>query len=600
MRQSSVRMLIKGALIAILVSMIFNLSAIPIGFAATTQLKVVAPTTDITVPTQFNVDITVTDVTDLYAYQIKLYYNPAVLLWLNVTLPPGYVFAGKIISQIPPINKTGAGGTYILFFNSLQGDQPRFSGSGTLCRISFEAKAAGTSTLIFSRPLGGTGDTWLMNYDDASTGFPSIDFTAVDGSVNVVGSDTRLPTAISCNIDKSAMVIGDVGETGAVISGAINVTVPDGTTVNIEYWNYSDTTWTQWFLVATVSTTSSQYSYTWYPAEAGLTGIRSRWTGNSSYKPATSEVSSISISFSPTYIGVQPKALTVGSRSLPLPTPTFTINVTVKDVTDLREWKIKLKYNQTILEATEVSLPTYNVFGADYTLLEATINNTLGFVQADARSSAASFNGSGVLCQGKFRGIGASILETAFRHDTSELEFDSGVTSLKDTPGATIIFSWEQLPAGEITVETSRRQTSVITLDVSPSQVIMGNNVNISGRITPRGAGLGANINITYRTATMTERVLAIVKTDSNGRYNSAWSANATGTYTFKASWDGEDLFFGASIEKTVTVVEQQVGNGGPDITMYLIIAGVAAIAVVAVVVLYLVKFRKGSKTPVS
>jgi hypothetical protein len=600
MRQSSVRMLIKGALIAILVSMIFNLSAIPVGYAAATQIAVVAPTADITVPTQFNVDITVTDVTDLYTWQIKLYYDPAVLLWVNATFPPGHVFEGKPFFSYPPFNDTDAGGTYIEVVNSIQIELTGFSGSGILCRISFEAKSAGTSTLIFSRPLGAAGDTWLMNSTDAIIGIPSIVFTAVDGSVNVVGSDTRLPTSISSNIDRSTMVIGDVGEAGVVISGAINVTVPDATIVNIEYWNYSDVFWTQWFLVTDVSTTGSQYSYTWYPTEGGLIGIRSRWTGSSAYKAATSEVSSISISRSPTYIGVQPKELIVGSRTLPLPTPTFTINVTVKDVTDLREWKIKLKYNQTILEATEVSLPTYNVFGADYTLLEATINNTLGFVQVGARSSAASFNGSRVLCQVKFRGIGASILETAFRHDTSELEFDSGVTSLKDTPGATIIFNWEQQPASEIIVETSRRQLSVITLDVSPSQVTMGNNVGISGRITPTGAGLAANVTITYRTATMTERVLAIVKTDSNGRYSSTWSANATGTYTFKAGWDGEDLFFGASVEKTVTVVEQQVENGGPDITMYLIIAGVAAIAIVAVVVLYLVKFRKGSKTPVS
>jgi hypothetical protein len=588
-------MLIKGALTAILVSMIFNLSTIPVGFAQATRIEVVAPTSDITVPTQFNVDITVVDVTNLFTWQIKLYYNPAVLLWLNATYPPGHVFEGKPFSQVAAQNDTDAGGTYILFFASLEGTALRFNGTGTLCRISFEAKAQGTSTLVFSRPLD--VDTFLWSWVDIY-----IPATLVDGSVNVVGADTRLPTAISCNVDKSAMLIGDVGEAGAVISGAINVTVPDDTPVYIEKFDFSGGLGEHWTVVTTASTTGSQYSYTWYPAESGLTGIRSRWTGSSAYKAATSEVSNISISRSPTYIGVQPKELTVGSRTLPLPTPTFTINVTVKDVTDLREWKIKLKYNQTILEATEVSLPTYNVFGADYTLLEATINNTLGFVQVDARSSTASFNGSGVgvLCQVKLRGIGASILETAFRHDTSELEFDSGVTSLKDTPGAVIIFNFEQQPAGEIIVETSRRQLSVITLDVSPSQVTMGNNVGISGRITPAGAGLGANVTITYRTATMTERVLAIVKTDSNGRYSSTWSANATGTYTFKASWNGEDLFFGASVEKTVTVVEQQVENGGPDITMYLIIAGVAAIAVVAVVVLYLVKFRKGSKTPVS
>jgi hypothetical protein len=278
--------------------MIFNLSAVPIVFAQATRVEVVAPTGDIAVPTQFNVDITVVDVTDLYAWQIKLYYNPAVLRWINATYPPGHVFEGKPLFSVFPFNGSdyGDGGTYILFYASLLGSQPGIDGSGTLCRISFEAKAVGSSTLIFSRPLGGWGsDTWLMDPDDVITSFPSIVFTVVErdasNPVTVVGEDTRPSSAISLNTDKSVMFLGD----SAVISGVVNVTVPDGTLVYIEYWNYSEI-WIKWLPVTTVTTTGSQYSYTWTPKEGGLIGIRSRWTGNSAYKPATSEEKTIAIS----------------------------------------------------------------------------------------------------------------------------------------------------------------------------------------------------------------------------------------------------------------------------------------------------------------
>lgn len=187
------------------------------------------------------------------------------------------------------------------------------------------------------------------------------------------------------------------------------------------------------------------------------------------------------------YLGVQPNESTVGSRTLPLPTPTFAVNITVSDVTDLYEWKIKLNYNDTILEAVEVSLPTYNVFGANYTLLEASINNTIGFVQVSARSSTVGVNGSGVLCQVVFRGIGAPILETTFRYGLSDLEFDPEVTLLKDSEGTEITFNHEQ-PAGTVRVEALSVH-DVSTTSVTPSKTVVGQGycLNISVTVANQG-----------------------------------------------------------------------------------------------------------------
>jgi len=177
----------KSLFVIVLGLMALNLSAISVSFGqGGTQLKIVAPTADILVTTKFNVDITVVDVTDLYAWQIKLYYNPAVLRWLNATYPPGHVFDGKTFFPVNPINDTDADGVYVLFFATLQGDVPTFNGSGTLCRFGFEAKTAGFSPLNFSRPLGWAGDTWLMDLED-------IPFTPTEGSVTVVGAGVTEP-----------------------------------------------------------------------------------------------------------------------------------------------------------------------------------------------------------------------------------------------------------------------------------------------------------------------------------------------------------------------------------------------------------------------
>lgn len=188
--KSVARSPIEKMLLALFVSQVLTLSMIPNGFGQTTELRIIAPAT-VPLLTEFSVDISVVDVADLYAWQIKLYYNPTVLHWLNATYPPGHVFDGRSFVPVSPVNESDAGGTYIWFFATLQGDVQGFTGSGTLCRICFEAKAVGNPALIFSRPLGADGDTWLSK-DDLLF---NISFTVSEASVNVVKGPTLTITS---------------------------------------------------------------------------------------------------------------------------------------------------------------------------------------------------------------------------------------------------------------------------------------------------------------------------------------------------------------------------------------------------------------------
>jgi len=284
-------MAMKALLFIALGLMLFNLSTIPLSFGQATQLEIVAPSTAILVPTQFNINIDVVNVTDLYAWQIKLYYNSTVLRWINATYPPGHVFDGRTFIEVPAVNLSDVGGSYILFTASLQGPQSGFNGTGALCRISFEAQATGNSTLIFSRPLGADGDTWLSGSDLLF----NIPFAVIErdasNPITAVGDDTRLPSAISMSVAPLLVIAGH----SFTVNGTTSVTVPDNTPVYVEYSASNATP--IWRLLTMAFSNGSKYSYLWKPTSAddGLWDIRARWEGNAAYRPATSLTKTVAV-----------------------------------------------------------------------------------------------------------------------------------------------------------------------------------------------------------------------------------------------------------------------------------------------------------------
>ncbi|MEM2111448.1 MAG: cohesin domain-containing protein, partial [Candidatus Bathyarchaeia archaeon] len=115
-------------------------------------LNIIDP--NVTPGTQLSFLIKVDNVTDLYAWQIKLYYDPEFLNWTGADYPPGHIFQGKSTAPVTPVNASDPEGVYVLYFLSLTGAQSGFTGSGILCRVNFTVIARGVSHLHFSRPLG--------------------------------------------------------------------------------------------------------------------------------------------------------------------------------------------------------------------------------------------------------------------------------------------------------------------------------------------------------------------------------------------------------------------------------------------------------------
>jgi hypothetical protein len=89
-------------------------------------------------------DVQLTDVTDLYSYQFSLSFDPTVLQASSVTLGD---FFGGTFSSTGSIDN--AAGTISFVYSSLLGAIPGISGSGSLGTIAFQAIGAGNADIAF-------------------------------------------------------------------------------------------------------------------------------------------------------------------------------------------------------------------------------------------------------------------------------------------------------------------------------------------------------------------------------------------------------------------------------------------------------------------
>jgi len=129
---------------------------------------------------QFAVNITVSSVTDLSAWQLKISYNPTIVQCINVSIPENNIFAGhsttglsfKIDNQIGTITA----------FNGLW-ETTGVSGSGVICQITFNAINPGISSLTFKDVMNLSGTYLIDSKDDL------IPIETYDGIVTIAPTD---------------------------------------------------------------------------------------------------------------------------------------------------------------------------------------------------------------------------------------------------------------------------------------------------------------------------------------------------------------------------------------------------------------------------
>jgi hypothetical protein len=265
-------------------------------------------------------------------------------------------------------------------------------------------------------------------------------------------------------------------------------------------------------------------------------------------------------------VSVAPLDQTVGQPSLPLPTPAFSINITVDNVVDLYAWQVVLYYNSTILNFDSAVLPPGHVFdGKDSTQLGPTLGaDTKGqylFFGAMLQGSALGFNGPGKLCQIKFVGQAKG---------TSSLRLD---VITDPPPGGPVGFYTTLLDSylnemsisivnGQVAVVSEvQKPPSSITIGVDHDSGPLGSNVTISGDINVTRSGL---VTISYRAnGSVAWSELTRVATDAIGHYVYSWNTTNAGikVYELKASWLGDVDYEGAESSIVTVSVSKKTSS---------------------------------------
>jgi PKD repeat protein len=100
---------------------------------------------------------------------------------------------------------------------------------------------------------------------------------------------------------------------------------------------------------------------------------------------------------------------------------------------------------------------------------------------------------------------------------------------------------------------TIGKLSSTITISAFPTNITIGDNITISGSITPERPGV--TVTIWFRlTSEETWSTLANVTTDENSEYSYVWEPSEIGTYELKASWEGDEITLSA--ESTIITVD--------------------------------------------
>ncbi len=122
----------------------------------------------------------------------------------------------------------------------------------------------------------------------------------------------------------------------------------------------------------------------------------------------------------------------------------FTVNVTVVDVVDLQNWQIKLTWNPTLLNFSQILLPSDNVFaGAGRPLITPPPDVGPGYVMWGCtyiNSPYWTFNGTGTLCQVKLKILAPPTFPATCNLTFTEIGYN---TFLINGPGYDIPFTVE-------------------------------------------------------------------------------------------------------------------------------------------------------------
>jgi len=144
------------------------------------SISIAGPATNPVVGNSFTVNVQVTGITDLYAFQFDLSFDPAILSAVSITEGPFLPGGGTTFFIPGTIDNIGGHITFTA--DTLVGAIPGVTGSGTLATATFSVNTVGTSAVS-------PGNVILL---DSSLG--GITATIQNGSISTVAPTVSIPT----------------------------------------------------------------------------------------------------------------------------------------------------------------------------------------------------------------------------------------------------------------------------------------------------------------------------------------------------------------------------------------------------------------------
>lgn len=498
MRENKIKW-INGKLIA-LISILVIVSTIPQSTSlnleieetsrmqTATTIRVEPAIIDITSPEQryFNISITVQDVSQLFAFQTMLQVDDSILRISGAWLPTwdsNYVFFGKSSLQLRPTFYDEDGDGHIE--SVLVGDTLTtggFSGSGLLAIMEIYVRSGpNTATLNLTEE-----DTFLL--DPYQREIPA---EIYNGEVRISatitpqeGKVTLQATPLKQVEGQDVTFYGNVTTlTGEPVENA-KVNVMGKVVLYGRVLNY---------LFGTAETNESgQYQLVWR-AIAGNYTVHAEW-GEVKSDPINLLV--FKAEFLECVLKVywaDPQQSAIGSPTQYLPSKPATFNVTVANVEDLYEWKVKIYYNDYLLRfENSCWLPPDNVFsGKNYTqgeVISGRDEHGSYFIFSAKIEEGEGFTGNGTLFQFNMTGIRPSALAEQEGYLDFSNEYGDPTTELKDAAGNDILFRWENLRP--ITVQGRLAKIKIV------NPLVGGSTFNFNASQYPVGSKFNATITI--------------------------------------------------------------------------------------------------------
>ena len=152
-----------------------------------------------------------------------------------------------------------------------------------------------------------------------------------------------------------------------------------------------------------------------------------------------------------------------------------------------------------------------------------------------------------------------------------------------------IIILWLTIIVGVTTADVPPSTLSTIALSLSTKSVTLGNNLTVSGSVTPSVSGFapisGVAVTLTYTKPDSTTSTTTVTS-GTDGSFSDNFTPDMAGSWSVTANWAGNVAYLGATSSTETFAVTNNSAGSFP--TLYLYVIAAIIIIVVAIIAVYL------------